>query len=87
MIGVDGIAYASIFAASVDEAAVNLIRLMIGGECGFEGGALTWRGAIAELLLKSSDLSELNRFGARFTGEEWRWILETVVARLENASH
>lgn len=77
------IAYACIFQPTVDEAASNLIRLILRGECGFDEDATAWRTAIREYQV-SEHLVELNTLGASFTVSDWRQILRTVLDALSD---
>ncbi len=72
------VAYSCIFAKTVEEAAENLVRLITKGECGFDEGAAAWRAVVEGYLQPSDDLSQLNRFGASFTPDQWRQIFEQV---------
>jgi hypothetical protein len=76
------VAYACIFARTVEEASENLVRLITSGECGFDEGAAAWRAVVEDYLQPTEDVSQLNRFGASFTLDQWRRILEEVQSRL-----
>jgi len=76
------VAYVCIFAKAVDEASENLVRLIMAGQSGFDEGPAAWRAVVADYLEPTEDLSQLNRFGASFTPEQWRQVLEQVQRRL-----
>lgn len=76
------VAYACIFAKTVEEASENLVGLITEGRCGFDEGAAAWRAVVNDYLQLSDDLSELNRYGAIFTRSEWLRILEQLRSRL-----
>ena len=72
------IAYSSIFARTVEEAAENLLRQITKGQCGFDEGVAAWRAVVADYLQPTEDLSDLNRFGATLTPAQWRQVFEQV---------
>jgi len=72
------IAYACIFAQTVEDASVNLVRLITSSEGGFDEGIATWRVVLKDYLESPDDLLGLNRFGAKFTTAQWHLILEQV---------
>jgi len=72
------IAYACIFAKTIEEASENLVRLIATSECGFDEGVAAWRVVMKDYLGSPDDLLGLNRFGANFTTAQWRLILEQV---------
>jgi hypothetical protein len=76
------VAYACIFARTVEEASENLLRLITSGECGFDEGSAAWRAMLADYLQPTEDLSQLNRYGASFTPAQWRRVLEQVQSGL-----
>lgn len=72
------IAYASIFSKTADEAAANLIRLIVKGVCGFDEGVSRWNAVLEDYLNGEDNFVELNRFGASFAVSQWRTILEQI---------
>jgi hypothetical protein len=72
------IAYACIFAQTVEEATENLVRLITNRDCGLDEGATAWREVLKNYRASPEDLGKLNRFGANFTAAQWREILEQV---------
>jgi hypothetical protein len=79
------IGYACIFSRSAEEAVTNMLRLIIGKQCGFDEGASAWRAVLHEVLEGQDDLLELNYCGAAFTVDQWRAILKEVIDGLEES--
>lgn len=77
------VGYSSIFCESPEEAANQLLRLIVNKECGYDEGASEWHTTLKEWLDGNYDLSELNHCGACFSREQWRDILGNVVVGLE----
>jgi hypothetical protein len=80
------IAYASIFATTIEEATENLVRLIANRDCELDEGATPWRGVLTDYLEAPDDLCQLNRFGASFTAAQWGLILEQVRTALVTCS-
>lgn len=80
------IAYASIFAQTVEEAAENLARLIAKRECGFDEGAKAWLAVLEDYVNAPDDLGQLNRFGSTFTVPQWCVILRQVRSVLLTSS-
>jgi hypothetical protein len=76
------VAYASIFAKTVEEASENLVRLITKCQCGFDEGVTVWRAVVEDFVQPTDDVSQLNRFGASFSPDQWRRIFEQVQSRL-----
>jgi hypothetical protein len=72
------IAYACIFAKSIEEASDNLIRLIANRQCGFDEGTTAWCNVLTDYLQVPDDLCELNRFGASFSAAQWSLVLQQV---------
>jgi hypothetical protein len=72
------IAYACIFAESIEEASENLVRLITHRDCGFDEGSTAWCDVLVDYLQVPDELCQLNRFGARFTAAQWSLILQQV---------
>ena len=68
------------FPETIDQAAVNLQRLITTGSCGFGEGVPIWRETINEIL--ANHLSSLNWAGANFAESEWKMILQRVYDEL-----
>ncbi|HLJ56590.1 MAG TPA: hypothetical protein VKT77_16245 [Chthonomonadaceae bacterium] len=79
----DKIGYVCIYSRTPEEAAQNVLRLIVGGQCGFDEGAEAWRAEIHEWLEGGADLRPLNNCGASLTVAQWRAALERVVAGLD----
>jgi hypothetical protein len=80
------IAYACIFAKTVEDATENLIRLIADRARGLDEGPGAWRDVLKVYLEAPEDLGQLNRFGASFSVPEWRAILEQVGSSLRACS-
>ena len=82
--GKNKLGYPSIFCKTTREAVENLLRLIVGKQCGFDEGTAEWRASIAEWLDGDYALLELNYCGASFSEDQWREILQGVINGLEN---
>jgi hypothetical protein len=80
----DYFGYPCIFSKSPEDAAENLLRLIINKECRYVEGIFEWTKACDEWLTGRYDFAELNFCGASFCEMQWRNILELVIAGLEN---
>jgi hypothetical protein len=77
------IGYPCIFSRTTDEAVENLLRLIVGRQCGFDEGARAWCDELKIWLEDGKDLTPLNASGANYDGAQWRDILERVVRGLD----
>jgi hypothetical protein len=76
------IGYPCIFSKSTEDAAENLLRLIVNKQCGYVEGVLEWTQVCNEWLMGKYDLAELNFCGASFTETEWKNILGLVIRGL-----
>jgi len=72
------IAYACIYSTSIEQAADNLIRLIVSGDSGFNEGPAEWRSVLSGLLTEE-DLSLLSKFGAPFDHGQWVRLLQLIL--------
>ncbi len=79
------IGYPCIFCKSPEEAIGNLLRLIVNKQGGYEEGAAVWRAGLREWLDGNHDMNALNGCGASFREEEWRAILQGVIAGLDES--
>ncbi len=78
------IGYPCIFCELPEDAANNLLRLIRNKQCGYTQEQDFWSSNLQIILDGNFDLLEFNKFGASFSKDEWRKILQKVIKGLKD---